>query len=263
MYCSANLCERRFNDALSVKHVAGTPFKAGKITLCKLAWRELTSDPWILNCVNGMYIRFLTKPIQLNVPRPFRLTQEEEGFVDKEVETLMDKGVLCLVKPTHGQWISNIFLRPKSNGKFRMILDLTLLNKHIAYEHFKMFSLKTALELLTEGAWMASADLTDAYYSVPICKTQRKFLRFVWRKNLLEYQALPNGLSPGPRVFTKLLKPLYANMGQKGHLCFPYIDDSFVMGDTKEQCDHAITDLTRGFKRLGFTINVEKSSVKA
>lgn len=61
------------------------------------------------------------------------------------------------------QWISNIFLHPKPNGKFRMILDLTELNKNINYEHFKM-----ALDLLNQNMWMIRDDLTDAYNSVPI-----------------------------------------------------------------------------------------------
>ena len=46
-----------------------------------------------------------------------------------------------------------------------MILDLTELNKKIEYKHFKMFNLRTALDLIEPGMWIASADLTDAYYS--------------------------------------------------------------------------------------------------
>ena len=82
----------------------------------------------------------------------------------------------------------DIFLRPKPNGSFRMILDLTELNKSIKYEHFKMFGLKTARHLLERGAWMASADLSDAYYSLNVKIAQRKYLRFRMGETLLEYQ---------------------------------------------------------------------------
>ena len=43
--------------------------------------------------------------------------------------------ILKIVEEEEGQWISNIFLRPKPNGKFRMILDLSELNKMIHYNH--------------------------------------------------------------------------------------------------------------------------------
>ena len=126
----------------------------------------------------------------------------------KKVNTLINKEMLKEVAPVQGQWISNIFLRPKPNGNFRMILDLTELNKLIKYEHFKMFNLKTTIDLLEESTWMAIADLTDAYYSLQIKQSQRKYLRFRLGETLLEYQVLPKGLVPGPRIFTKLQKPI-------------------------------------------------------
>ena len=47
-----------------------------------------------------------------------------------------------------------------------MILNLKELNKLVNHEHFKMFNLKTALNLIEAGMWIASADLMNAYYSV-------------------------------------------------------------------------------------------------
>ena len=96
-------------------------------------------------------------------------------FVHKEISRLLMLGVLKIVQEEVDQWISNIFLRHKPNGKFRMLLDLTELNKTINYEHFKMFNLTTALDLLEQNMWMANADLIDAYYSVPIKESQKKY----------------------------------------------------------------------------------------
>ena len=234
-------------------------FVAGNIVNFMSNWRQLTSDKWILNCVQGLTIPFVSLPQQVAAPFPFRMDHEELKFVKTEICSLLQKGVLQQVHELRDQWVSNIFLRPKPSGKFRMILDLTKLNKYIEYEHFKMFNLRTALDLLQPGMWMASADLTDAYYTLPINKEQRKFLRFRWEDTLFEYQVLPNGLSPGPRIFTKLLKPIYAAMGEKGFICFPYLDDSFVIGRTQEECLRAIEYLVYLFEQLGFTVNKEKS----
>ena len=166
------------------------------------------------------------------------------------------------VNDTEGEFISNVFLRPKPNGEFRMILDLTLLNLDVEYKHFKMFSLTTAKDLVVKGDWMASVDLKDAYYTVPIHTDDRKYLRFIWNNVKYEFTCMPNGLACCPRVFTRLLKPIFANMSRLGHTMFPYIDDSFIIANTERQCINAVDDLCKLFTELGFSIHPEKSILK-
>ena len=83
-----------------------------------------------------------------------------------------------------------------------MILNLKDLNNFVVYKHFKMESLNSVLDLMTPGCFMASIDIKDAYYSVPIAKEHKKCFRFIWRDNLYQYVCLPNGLSSAPRMFT-------------------------------------------------------------
>ena len=59
-----------------------------------------------------------------------------------------------------------------------MILNLKELNKLIVYQHFKMDSLKTVTDLMTQGCFMASVDIKDAYYTVPIATEHQKYLKF-------------------------------------------------------------------------------------
>ena len=56
-----------------------------------------------------------------------------------------------------------------------MILNLKNLNQDIEYNHFKMDTLLVALTLITPGCYMASIDLKDAYYSVPIDEQHKNF----------------------------------------------------------------------------------------
>ena len=112
-----------------------------------------------------------------------------------------------------------------SNFSHSMILNLKDLNNFVVYKHFKMESLNSVLDLMTPGCFMASIDIKDAYYSVPIAKEHHKFLRFIWRDNLYQYVCLPNGLSSAPRIFTKLLKPGLKFLREQGFLSCAYIDD--------------------------------------
>lgn len=184
---------------------------------------------------------------------------EESIAVDAVIQKLIDKGVVRQTTHCSGEFISNVFLRPKPSGEFRLILDLTRLNKHVEYQHFKMFSLKTACDLVLPLAFMASIDLRDAYYTVPVDENFCKFLRFEWNNQLFEFVCMPNGLAPAPRIFTRLLKPVFAKLGERGHVMFPYIDDIFVIAETKQACQEGVTEFCQLAQDLGFIIHKEKS----
>ena len=203
----------------------------------------MTGDPWVLSVVQGVQIPFMGKFGDFRIPYPFKLGIEERLAMGIELARLREKGIICQSEGEVGQVISNVFLRPKPDGQYRLILDLTELNKWIPYEHFKMFSLQTAVDMMRPGCWMGSVDLKDAYYSVAIAKEFRKFLSFQWEGKLYHFVGMPNGLACAPRVFTKLLSPLYATLREQGHECFPYIDDSFVVGDSKEECQESVDRL--------------------
>ena len=117
--------------------------------------------------------------------------------------SLLSKGVLRDSHSETGEFVSTICLRPKNNGSFRMILNLKQFNESVEYHHFKMDTLETVTRMMKPGCFMASVDLKDAYYTVPIHSDHQKFLKFMFNGTLYQYTCLPNGLSSAPRIFTK------------------------------------------------------------
>ena len=99
----------------------------------------------------------------------------QSEVINSEVQKLLLKGVIEEESHCDGEFISSIFLRPKNNGSFRMIL-----NPFVQYHHFKMDTFESALALVTKGCFWGSVDLKDAHYSVPSHKKYRKYLRFRW-----------------------------------------------------------------------------------
>ena len=243
----------------SPKHTVMSCMIAGNVANFVLFWEKLTSCPWVLQAVSGTYIPFVDTPTQSRVPHPFKFSDEERLIMNGEVLKLFQKGVIVETEHSVGEFISNIFLRPKPDGNYRLILDLTELNKQVEYQHFKMFSLNAAIDLITPGAFMASVDLRDAYYTIPITSSHRKYLRFSWKEILFEFTCLPNGLSPAPRMFTRVLKPIFAELASRGHTLFPYIDDSFIIADTERECKEAVKDLCNLLEQTGFILHKEKS----
>ena len=125
-----------------------------------------------------------------------------------------------------------------------------------------MDNIQSAITLLSQGCFMASVDLRDAYYTVPIHPESRKYLRFMWGGVLWQFKALPNGLSSAPRLFTKLLKPALASLRAQGHTVLAYLDDTLIVGNNKEATEKAVQATTDLLSKLGFIIHPEKSILK-
>ena len=53
---------------------------------------------------------------------------------------------------------------------------------------------------------MASVDLKDAFFTIPSCEDNIKYLKFLWDGQALAFLAMPHGYSDGMRIFTKILK---------------------------------------------------------
>ncbi len=55
-----------------------------------------------------------------------------------------------------------------------------------------MDTLTTITRLVEKDCFMASIDLKDAYYSVPVSKQHRAYLRFIWTEQLYQFTCMPN-----------------------------------------------------------------------
>ena len=88
------------------------------------------------------------------------------------------------------QCVSNTFTRPRRSGGLRTIINLKQLNRYFKKIHFKMEHIMTIFPLIKRDMCMTSLDLKDAYFSLPIAKASRKYLRFLWQGQVYEYQCL-------------------------------------------------------------------------
>ena len=220
---------------------------------------RITNDPGVLDMVSGTHIDFQSIPVQTCPKISSKLSPQECTTIQNEISNLLSKSVIVETHHDPGEFISPIFVRPKKDGTTRIILNLQALNEHVVYIHFKIDTLKNTISLMKPNCFMASIDLKDAYYSVPIAQAHQKYLKFQWENKLYAFTCFPNGLAFCPRKFTKLLKPVYSVLRQLGHVSSPYIDDSYLQGDDYYSCLANVLDTLRLLYYLGFLIHPEKS----
>ena len=61
------------------------------------------------------------------------------------------------------------------------------------------------------------------------------------------------------RKFTKLLKPILAQLRRQGIIIYMYIDDSWVKGNTYSDCYDSVYTAMALYSKLGFIIHDKKS----
>ena len=72
-------------------------------------------------------------------------------IIENEISVLLNKGAIVESNYEENQFVSNIFVVKKPNGKFRPIINLKKLNQFVHYEHFKQEHFKVVLDIIQEG----------------------------------------------------------------------------------------------------------------
>ena len=235
-------------------------FRAGNIRNYAHNWKKLTSDKNIIDIVtDGLKLNFIDYPPQGSEPFEYPRGQNEHYTINEEVNKLLAKEVIKPCDREAGEYFSSLFTRDKKDGTYRTILNLKSLNQECDTAHFKMESLKQALYMVRRGHFLASIDIKDAFYSVPVNEYHRKYLKFAWNGKLFQFCAMPNGYCDAMRIFTKILKPVFATLREQGYESVIYVDDSLLQGETFQECLDNIMATLECLESLGFVIHPDKS----
>ena len=179
---------------------------------------------------------------------------------------LQQKGVITKCYWEKGDFINTIFLREKrdsamDNKRYRLILNLKCLNEYVISKHFKMETLDTCLQLMKPNCFMASLDLKDAYFSIPVHQNSTKYLKFQFQGQTFKFLALPQGFKDSPRIFTKIMKPVLAHLRLHGINASIYIDDIFIQADSFATCSEHVEYTINFIKNLGFSFSDKSAPI--
>ena len=227
------------------------------------AWAAITDDAYVLSIIRGGFIIELSEPLPggvVRLPTP-RMPPHIRAGMAAEITALLSKGVIEPTADHPRLCMSPIFLVPKRSGNFRLILNLKRINHYIGSVHFRMETLASILPYLNPGDWTVSIDLKDAYHHVPIAATSRDLLGFTFNGDVYRFKALPFGLKPAPRLFTRLVGCVAAFLRQRGLRIFCYLDDWLLVANSPALLRQHLALLLHTVQALGFVINWDKSEL--
>ena len=235
----------------------------GRLSAFLPFWEEITSDQWVLSVIrNGYSLELITCPPRTGV----RLTILRDGgsVLLDEVAELCAKSAVQELPPgprARRGYYSTYFLVPKKDGGMRPILNLKPFNRCLRKHRFKMETLNSILSIVQPGVWLASLDLKDAYFHVPIARAHWKYLRFAIDGRLYQYKVTPFGLSLAPMLFTRVVLAVVGWLRVNGIHLHAYLDDLLILAPNPSELRHAVLMTIQAFTWAGFTINLKKSDL--
>ena len=146
-------------------------------------------------------------------------------------------------------------------GGWYLVNDFSHLNEFVLQSPFKMETVASVLLSVREGDFLASINLKDPYFQIPVHQSSRKLLRFLSGGTVYQFKALCFRLSTAPQVFTRVFATVSAWAHSHEIRLLRYLDDWLVLASSKMEAKKNFQDLLSLYSSLGIMINEEKSDL--
>ena len=229
-------------------------------------WQAIGASDYIVSVLkHGYSLEFKSQPPLVTNPEPFylNLSQEQNQILDEEMQKFLDGHVIEEVHDLSSPgFYSPLFLRPKTDKGWRIIINISELNKHLVYHRFKMETLNTVRQGLKPGFYAFSIDLKSAYSHIPIHVSSRKYLRFFWKNRCFQFRNLPFGLSPAPYLFSLTVAQVAKFFHTHSVLGHFYLDDWQFFLFSRQILTLNQPKILHTTAMLGWIINFDKSQLE-
>ena len=188
---------------------------------------------------------------RLNVDPSIRLIKQKKRLfaphrnqaIFDEVEKLLTAGFIREVY--YPDWLANVVMVKKSNGKWRMCVDFTDLNKAYPKDSFPLPRINQLVDSTAGHRLLTFMDAFSGYNQIMMDEDDQEKTSFITSKGLFCYKVMPFGLKNAGATYQRLMNKMFHH--QIGRNVEVYIDDMLVK--TKDKENH-LEDLEETFETL-------------
>ena len=121
-----------------------------------------------------------------------------------EVQMMLDTNVIREVK--YSEWLAKVVLVPKKNGKMRMCIDFTDLNKACKKDPFPLPRIDTSIDKVVECKHFSLLDCFSRYHQIRLNKEDEEKTSFTTPFKTYCYTRMPEGLKNVGSSFARITK---------------------------------------------------------
>ena len=153
----------------------------------------------------------------------------------------------------------------KSNGKWRLVQDLQIINEAVVPLHPMVPNPYTLLSEIPEQAkYFSVIPLKDAFYSVPLVEENQFLFAFedpMQPASQLTWTVVPWGLHGSSHLFGQNLSRDLQNFNSSEAVVLQYVDDILLCAETGEACSRASEDFLNFLAGCSYKASREKAQL--
>ena len=143
---------------------------------------------------------------------------------------------------------------PKGNGKIRICVDLTHLNKSVRRERHPLPAVEQSLAQLAGAQVFSTLDANSGFWQIPLDRESALLTTFITPFGRYCFHRLPFGITSAPEHFQRRMSDILNDL--EGVVCM--MDDVLVHGRTAEEHDQRLDKVLQRLQEAGLTLNEQK-----
>ncbi|KAI3695247.1 hypothetical protein L1987_78239 [Smallanthus sonchifolius] len=172
-----------------------------------------------------------------------KFAPERNAIIQEEVERLLKAGMIREVK--FPRWLANVVVVQKKNGKWRVCVDFTDLNKACPKDPFPLPHIDSMVDATTGHEMQTFMDASSGFQQIQMEPSDQEDTAFMTPTCIYCYIAMPFGLKNAGATYQRLVNMMFKE--KLGDNMEVYIDDMAVKSKKAE--DH-LRDLRDAFDIL-------------
>ena len=155
---------------------------------------------------------------------------ERQKAINEEVSKLLQAGAIREVE--YLEWLANVVLVKKANGKWRLYIDFTDINKACPKNSFPLPRIDLIVDATAGHELLSFMDAFSGYNQISMDPDDQEKTSFVIAQGTYCYLVMPFGLKNAEATYQRLVNRMFQK--QIGTTMEVYIDDMLVKSTTSE-----------------------------
>jgi hypothetical protein len=157
---------------------------------------------------------------------------------------------------TYPEWLANTVMVKKANGKWRMCIDFTDLNKACPKDEFSLPRIDSLVDAAATSKLMSFLDCYSSFHQIWMKKDDESKTSFITPSGTYCYLRMLEGLKNAGGSFSRMsAKILHSQIGRN---VLTYVDDIIVKSTKQENHVDDLQETFANFRQAGLKLNLEK-----